>query len=148
MNAQLFYFMLAGEFLWPQFTLLSYREREDQIQKLSEVQKQQAQQAEHALEDFKSQVERNSGRMFDEMKAQVQGFILTEQYVYVLHWNAPSLYLTIRAIGCPYRLLTSELVLLLLSLREEVKKLPEMYTHVKTVILHGHSFLFGKEINW
>lgn len=54
------------------FALLSFREREDQIQKLSEVQKQQAQQAEHALEDFKSQVERNSGRMFDEMKAQVQ----------------------------------------------------------------------------
>ncbi len=53
------------------FTLLSFREREDQIQKLSEVQKQQAKQAEHALEDFKSQVERNSGRMFDEMKAQV-----------------------------------------------------------------------------
>lgn len=51
---------------------LSDREREEQIQKLSEVQKQQAQQAEHALEDFKSQVERNSGRMFDEMKAQVQ----------------------------------------------------------------------------
>ena len=47
------------------------REREDQIQNLSDVQKQQAQQAEHALEDFKSQVERNSGRMFDEMKAQV-----------------------------------------------------------------------------
>lgn len=53
------------------FTFISFREREDQIQKLSEVQKQQAQQAEHALEDFKSQVERNSGRMFDEMKAQV-----------------------------------------------------------------------------
>lgn len=48
------------------------REREEQIQKLSEVQKQQAQQAEHALEDFKSQVERNSGRMFDEMKAQME----------------------------------------------------------------------------
>lgn len=47
------------------------REREEQIKKLSDVQKQQAQQAEHALEDFKSQVERNSGRMFDEMKAQV-----------------------------------------------------------------------------
>lgn len=47
------------------------REREEQIQKLSDVQKQQAQQAEHALDDFKSQVERNSGRMFDEMKAQV-----------------------------------------------------------------------------
>lgn len=42
------------------------------MQKLSEVQKQQAQQAELALEDFKSQVERNSGRMFDEMKAQVK----------------------------------------------------------------------------
>lgn len=48
------------------------KEREEQIQKLSDVQKQQAQQAEHALEDFKSQVERNSGRMFDEMKAQME----------------------------------------------------------------------------
>lgn len=48
------------------------KEREDQIQKLSEAQKQQAQHAEHALEDFKSQVERNSGRMFDEMKAQME----------------------------------------------------------------------------
>lgn len=48
------------------------KEREDEIQKLSEAQKQQAQQAEHALEDFKSQVERNSGRMFDEMKAQME----------------------------------------------------------------------------
>ena len=54
------------------FFFFSHREREEQIQKLSEVQKQQAQQAEFALEDFKSQVERNSGRMFDEMKAQVQ----------------------------------------------------------------------------
>ena len=45
---------------------------------MSEVQKQQAQQAEHALEDFKSQVERNSGRMFDEMKAQVQLLIRPE----------------------------------------------------------------------
>ena len=58
------------------FAFLSFREREDQIQKLSEVQKQQAQQAEHALEDFKSQVERNSGRMFDEMKAQVKLILL------------------------------------------------------------------------
>ncbi|XP_073246209.1 centrosomal protein of 112 kDa-like [Porites lutea] len=48
------------------------KERDDQVQKLSEVQKQQAQQAELALEDFKSQVERNSGRMFDEMKAQME----------------------------------------------------------------------------
>ena len=48
-----------------------FRERDDEIVKLSEMQKQQAHQAETALEDFKSQVERNSGRMFDEMKHQV-----------------------------------------------------------------------------
>jgi hypothetical protein len=35
------------------------------------MQKQQAQQAERALEDFKNQVEKNSARMFDEMKSQV-----------------------------------------------------------------------------
>ena len=51
------------------------REREEQIRRFTEVQKQQAQQAENALEDFKSQVERNSGRMFDEMKAQVRCFL-------------------------------------------------------------------------
>ena len=50
---------------------LLFRERDDHIQKLSVLQKQQAHQAEQALEDFKSQVERNSGRMFDEMKSQV-----------------------------------------------------------------------------
>lgn len=58
--------------------IVLHREREDQIQKLSEAQKQQAQHAEHALEDFKSQVERNSGRMFDEMKAQVDASIVVQ----------------------------------------------------------------------
>lgn len=53
------------------YIFLCFRERDDEILKLSEMQKQQAYQAETALEDFKSQVERNSGRMFDEMKHQV-----------------------------------------------------------------------------
>ncbi|EDO31913.1 predicted protein, partial [Nematostella vectensis] len=48
------------------------KERDEQIQRLTEAQKQQAAQAEHALEDFKNQVERNSGRMFDEMKTQME----------------------------------------------------------------------------
>lgn len=51
--------------------LVLYRERDEKIYQLTEAQKQQAQQAERALEDFKNQVEKNSARMFDEMKSQV-----------------------------------------------------------------------------
>ncbi|KAJ8036850.1 hypothetical protein HOLleu_17494 [Holothuria leucospilota] len=43
----------------------------DEISKLKEFQKLQTQQAERTLEEFKSQVERNSGKMFDEMKEQM-----------------------------------------------------------------------------
>ena len=48
-----------------------YREKDQHISKLSELQRLQSQQAEHALEDFKAQVERNSSKMFDDMKKQV-----------------------------------------------------------------------------
>lgn len=81
-NVQLFCFGLVTKFpdcnFYTSVYIVLHREREDQIQKLSEAQKQQAQHAEHALEDFKSQVERNSGRMFDEMKAQVDASIVVQ----------------------------------------------------------------------
>ena len=51
-----------------------YREKDQQLAKLNELQRLQSQQAEHALEDFKSQVERNSSKMFDDMKKQVPVF--------------------------------------------------------------------------
>ncbi|XP_074647781.1 centrosomal protein of 112 kDa-like [Tubulanus polymorphus] len=51
---------------------LTVRENEEEIQRLSEQNKLQAQQAEQALEEFKTQVERNSGRMYDDMKHQME----------------------------------------------------------------------------
>ncbi|KAK3726631.1 hypothetical protein QZH41_012284 [Actinostola sp. cb2023] len=48
------------------------KERDEQIQRQTEMQKQQAHQAERALDDFKEQVEKNSGKMFDEMKIQME----------------------------------------------------------------------------
>ncbi|XP_072168170.1 centrosomal protein of 112 kDa-like [Diadema setosum] len=47
------------------------QDKEEQLKRLKEVQRLQAQQAERALEEFKTQVEHNSGRMFDEMKTQM-----------------------------------------------------------------------------
>eukprot|EP00057_Strongylocentrotus_purpuratus_P028042 XP_011682516.1 PREDICTED: centrosomal protein of 112 kDa [Strongylocentrotus purpuratus] len=46
-------------------------DKDEQIKRLKELQRLQAQQAERALEDFKNQVETNSGRMFDDMKTQM-----------------------------------------------------------------------------
>ena len=57
---------------------LYHREKDQQLAKLSELQRLQSQQAEHALEDFKSQVERNSSKMFDDMKKQVPVFCKIE----------------------------------------------------------------------
>jgi len=51
--------------------LCACREKDEQIQRQAQMQKQQSQQAECALNDFKEQVEKNSGKMFDEMKTQV-----------------------------------------------------------------------------
>nr|XP_054762623.1 centrosomal protein of 112 kDa-like [Lytechinus pictus] len=48
-------------------------DKEEQIKRLKELQRLQARQAERALEDFKNQVETNSGRMFDDMKTQMAG---------------------------------------------------------------------------
>ncbi|XP_077980412.1 centrosomal protein of 112 kDa-like [Glandiceps talaboti] len=47
------------------------REKNETIERLTETSKIQAQQSEMALEDFKRQVESNSGKMFDEMKHQM-----------------------------------------------------------------------------
>ncbi|KAL3875698.1 hypothetical protein ACJMK2_033626, partial [Sinanodonta woodiana] len=47
------------------------REKEDEIKRLVEKNKQQADHAEKALEDFKLQVEKNQNRMYDEMKQQM-----------------------------------------------------------------------------
>ena len=49
-----------------------YREKDEQVQRLQDSKKLQSQSAEKALEEFKSQVERNSGRMFDDMKQQMK----------------------------------------------------------------------------
>ncbi|XP_033631241.1 centrosomal protein of 112 kDa-like isoform X2 [Asterias rubens] len=48
------------------------REKDEQVQRLQDSKKLQSQSAEKALEEFKSQVERNSGRMFDDMKQQMK----------------------------------------------------------------------------
>ena len=49
----------------------SYREKEDDLSRVLENQKHQSVQSEQALDDFKSQVERNSSKMYSDMKSQV-----------------------------------------------------------------------------
>ncbi|XP_038047309.1 centrosomal protein of 112 kDa-like [Patiria miniata] len=48
------------------------RDKDEQLEKFAELRKMQSQKAEKALEEFKQQVEHNSSRMFDDMKAQMQ----------------------------------------------------------------------------
>lgn len=48
------------------------REKEEQLTRVTEVQRLQAQQADAALEEFKRQVELNSEKVYAEMKAQVR----------------------------------------------------------------------------
>ncbi|XP_013402833.1 centrosomal protein of 112 kDa [Lingula anatina] len=48
------------------------KEKDEEIQKIIEQHRQHAQQSEQALTEFKSQVEKNSGRMYDEMKQQME----------------------------------------------------------------------------
>ena len=50
----------------------SVREKDDEIKSLTEQNKQQSAQAEKSLADFKSQVEKNQTRMYDEMKQQME----------------------------------------------------------------------------
>ena len=52
------------------------REKDDEIKSLTEQNKQQSAQAEKSLADFKSQVEKNQTRMYDEMKQQVNVVIV------------------------------------------------------------------------
>lgn len=48
------------------------REKEEQLTRVTEVQRLQAQQADAALEEFKRQVELNSEKVYAEMKEQVR----------------------------------------------------------------------------
>ena len=49
-----------------------FREKEEEIENLLEMNKLQIVQSEKALHDFKYQVERNSEKMYDELKKQVR----------------------------------------------------------------------------
>ena len=49
-----------------------YRDKEDEVKRLQEVNKNQLMQSEKSLEEFKLQVEKNQTRMYDEMKQQVR----------------------------------------------------------------------------
>lgn len=51
--------------------VVSFRDREDEIKRLSEKNRYQAEEAEKALSAFKDQVEKNQTRMFDDMKQQM-----------------------------------------------------------------------------
>lgn len=51
---------------------LCYRDKEDEIKRLQETNKNQLMQSEKSLEEFKLQVEKNQTRMYDEMKQQVR----------------------------------------------------------------------------
>ena len=48
------------------------RNKEEELERVTELKKLQSEQAEKALEDFKRQVEHNSSRMFEDMKTQMQ----------------------------------------------------------------------------
>jgi centrosomal protein CEP112 len=48
------------------------RERDDQLVEMRAAQRDQAQRAQQALDEFKQQAEKNSTRMFDDMKAQME----------------------------------------------------------------------------
>ena len=47
------------------------RDKEQEVERLMELQQSQASQADRALQDFKAQVEANTTKMYDEMKTQV-----------------------------------------------------------------------------
>ncbi|XP_068932691.1 centrosomal protein of 112 kDa isoform X4 [Petaurus breviceps papuanus] len=50
----------------------AFREKEEQLTRVTEIQRLQAQQADAALEEFKRQVELNSGKVYAEMKQQME----------------------------------------------------------------------------
>lgn len=66
-QASFFYFTFNCE-----VSLDFSREKEEQLTRVTEVQRLQAQQADAALEEFKRQVELNSEKVYAEMKEQVR----------------------------------------------------------------------------
>lgn len=50
------------------FWMVCYRDKEDEIKRFQELNKNQLMQSEKFLEEFKLQVEKNQIRMYDEMK--------------------------------------------------------------------------------
>ena len=69
-------------------TNIYYRDKEDEVKRLQEVNKNQLMQSEKSLEEFKLQVEKNQTRMYDEMKQQVRE--KTQKYVELRGWQPGS----------------------------------------------------------
>ena len=65
-----------------------YRDKEDEVKRLQEVNKNQLMQSEKSLEEFKLQVEKNQTRMYDEMKQQVRE--KKRKYVELRGWKPGS----------------------------------------------------------
>lgn len=75
------------------FWMVCYRDKEDEIKRLQELNKNQLMQSEKSLEEFKLQVEKNQTRMYDEMKQQVRNqeaarlhreSVIVVEYFYIL----------------------------------------------------------------
>lgn len=76
---------------------LCYRDKEDEIKRLQEMNKNQLMQSEKSLEEFKLQVEKNQTRMYDEMKQQVRNqeaaWLHSESVIVVENWSLNSFYI-------------------------------------------------------
>lgn len=62
------------------------REKEEQLCRVTEVQRLQAQQADAALEEFKRQVEVNSEKVYAEMKEQVRHTLILRNISLLTTW--------------------------------------------------------------
>lgn len=74
---------------FPHVTLELYelcREKEEQLCRVTEVQRLQAQQADAALEEFKRQVEVNSEKVYAEMKEQVRHTLILRNISLLITW--------------------------------------------------------------
>lgn len=74
---------------FPRVTLELYelcREKEEQLCRVTEVQRLQAQQADAALEEFKRQVEVNSEKVYAEMKEQVRHTLILRNISLLTTW--------------------------------------------------------------
>lgn len=74
---------------FPYVTLELYelcREKEEQLCRVTEVQRLQAQQADAALEEFKRQVEVNSEKVYAEMKEQVRHTLILRNISLLTTW--------------------------------------------------------------